>query len=225
MMYSFEKNLKDLPKVLPLFPLKKVLLLPRAKLPLNLFENRYLHMFDYALSNGRTIGIIQPNEKSGSQKDIKNPNLYSVGCAGYITAFSQTNDNRYEIILKGLCRFKLGSELSLTKGFRKANVKWSPFQDDFEIKKLTNKAKRSEFMDVLKPFLSKISVSADWEAIDVSSDEDIINSISMGCPFDQSEKQALLEAQNIDERIDILLSLMKMSLNENKNIASGVVPS
>ena len=225
MMYSFEKNFRDLPKVLPLFPLKRVLLLPRAKLPLNLFENRYLHMFDYALSNDRIIGIIQPNEKLGSNKENKNPNLYSIGCAGHITAFSQTNDNRYEIILKGLCRFKFGSELPITKGFRKANVDWNPFKEDFEIKRLKKKEKREEFIDTLKPFLSKISVSADWEAIDVSSDEDIVNSIAMGCPFDQSEKQALLEAQNIDERLDILLSLMKMTLNENKNIATGAVPS
>ena len=225
MMYTFEKNFKNLPKVLPLFPLKRVLLLPRAKLPLNLFENRYLHMFDFALSNGRTIGIIQPNEKVGSEKDSKNPNLYSIGCAGYITAFSQTNDNRYEIILKGLCRFKLGTEQSITKGFRKAKVNWTPFKEDFEIKRLKNKSKRKEFMDILKPFLKKISVSADWEAIDVSSDEDIVNSIAMGCPFDQSEKQALLEAKNIDERIEILLSLMKMSINENKNLVSGAIPS
>ena len=80
-------------------------------------------------------------------------------------------------------------------------------------------------MDILRPFLAKISVSADWEAIDVSSDEDIVNSIAMGCPFDESEKQALLEAQTIDDRIEILLSLMKMSLNENRNMASGAVPS
>ena len=139
MMYSFQKNYKDLPKVLPLFPLKRVLLLPRATLPLNLFENRYLHMFDYALSNGRTIGIIQPNEKTSVKKNARNPNLYSIGCAGYITAFSQTNDNRYEIILKGLCRFKLGSEQSISKGFRRANVNWSPFKDDFEINRLKDK--------------------------------------------------------------------------------------
>ncbi len=225
MMYSFEKNFKDLPKVLPLFPLKRVLLLPRAKLPLNLFENRYLHLFDFALSNGRTIGIIQPNDKQSTDKDDKKPNLYSIGCAGYITAFSQTNDNRYEIILKGLCRFKLGSEQLATKGFRKATVNWSNFKEDFEIKNLKNKSKRKEFMDILKPFLKKISVSADWEAIDVSSDEDIVNSIAMGCPFDQIEKQALLEAQNIDDRIEILLSLMKMSINENKNLVSGAAPS
>ena len=139
MMYTFEKILRIYPRCSLCFPLKRVLLLPRAKLPLNLFENRYLHMFDFALSNGRTIGIIQPNEKVGSEKDSKNPNLYSIGCAGYITAFSQTNDNRYEIILKGLCRFKLGTEQSITKGFRKAKVNWSPFKEDFEIKKLKNK--------------------------------------------------------------------------------------
>ena len=120
--------------------------------------------------------------------------------------------------MKGLCRFKLGSEQLAAKGFRKATVNWSNFKEDFEIKNLKNKSKRKEFMDILKPFLKKISVSADWEAIDVSSDEDIVNSIAMGCPFDQIEKQALLEAQNIDERIEILLSLMKMSINENKRL-------
>ena len=225
MMYSFEKNFKDLPEILPLFPLKKVLLLPRAKLPLNLFENRYLHMFDYALSNGRTIGIVQPNETNRDKVNLKNPNLYSIGCAGYITAFSQTNDNRYEIILKGLCRFKIGSELSITKGFRKAEVKWNNFKDDYDVKMLRDKKKRNEFMKILKSFLSKISISADWQAIEVSSDEDVVNSIAMGCPFDQNEKQALLEAKNIDERIDILLSLMKMTINENKSLASGSAPS
>ena len=152
MMYSFEKNYKDLPKLLPLFPLKRVLLLPRAKLPLNLFENRYLHMFDFALSNGRTIGIIQPNEKLKSNKDIKNPNLYSVGCAGYITAFSQTNDNRYEIILKAYVVLKLVQNLQLQKDLGGANVNWTPFKEDFEVKKLKNKDKRKEFMDILKPF-------------------------------------------------------------------------
>lgn len=225
MMYSFEKKFGDLPKVLPLFPLKKVLLLPRAKLPLNLFENRYLHMFDFALSNGRTIGIVQPNETVVSKDGSKNPKLYSIGCAGYITAFSQTNDNRYEIILKGLCRFKIGAELSISRGFRKAEVKWNSFKNDYDVERLSNKKKRTEFMQILKSFLSKISISADWQAIEVSSDEDVVNSIAMGCPFDQNEKQALLEAKNIDERIDILLSLMKMTINENKSLVSGSAPS
>tara|TARA_B100001559_G_C16313832_1_gene535545 strand:+ start:168 stop:827 length:660 start_codon:yes stop_codon:yes gene_type:complete len=207
MPYNFDKNFEELPKTIPLFPLSKVLLLPRAKLPLNLFENRYLHMLDYALANGRSIGMIQPTEKK------KDPKLYSVGCAGYITAFSQTNDNRYEIILKGLCRFELKSELNLINGFRRAKVIWKPFKSDFVRPVLKNKEKRAVFIQNLKFYLEKMSINADWEAIEVSSDEDLVNSISMGCPFDVNEKQALLQAKSLDERLDILISLMKMSMS------------
>ena len=220
MPYNFDKNFEELPEILPLFPLSKVLLLPRAKLPLNLFENRYLHMLDYALANGRSIGMIQPTEKKKDSKSKKEPKLYSIGCAGYITAFSQTNDNRYEIILKGLCRFELKSELNLMNGFRRGKVLWKPFKSDFESPVLKNKEKRSVFIENLKFYLEKMSINADWEAIEVSSDEDLVNSISMGCPFDVNEKQALLQAQSLDERLDILISLMKMSMSFNS--AQGV---
>jgi len=212
MPYNFDKNFEELPETLPLFPLSKVLLLPRAKLPLNLFENRYLHMLDYALANGRSIGMIQPSEKKKDLKSEKDPKLYSIGCAGYITAFSQTNDNRYEIILKGLCRFELKSELNLMNGFRRGKVLWKPFKSDFESPVLKNKEKRSVFIENLKFYLEKMSINADWEAIEVSSDEDLVNSISMGCPFDVNEKQALLQAKSLDERVDILISLMKISM-------------
>ena len=213
MPYNFDKNFEELPETLPLFPLSKVLLLPRAKLPLNLFENKYLHMLDYALANGRSIGMIQPTEKLRDSKIRKDPKLYSVGCAGYITAFSQTNDNRYEIILKGLCRFELKSELNSLNGFRRAKVTWKPFKSDFVRPVLKNKEKRSIFIENLKFYLEKMSINADWEAIEVSSDEDLVNSISMGCPFDVNEKQALLQAKSLDERLDILVSLMKMSMS------------
>jgi len=222
MPYNFDKNFEELPETLPLFPLSKVLLLPRAKLPLNLFENRYLHMLDYALANGRSIGMIQPSEKKRDSKSKKEPKLYSIGCAGYITAFSQTNDNRYEIILKGLCRFELKSELNVMNGFRRGKVLWKPFKNDFESPVLKNKEKRSVFIENLKFYLDKMSINADWEAIEVSSDEDLINSISMGCPFDVNEKQALLQAQSLDERVDILISLMKMSMSMSFSSASGV---
>ena len=157
--------------------------------------------------------MIQPTEKTRDSKSRKGPKLYTVGCAGYITAFSQTNDNRYEIILKGLCRFELKSELNLMNGFRRAKVGWKPFKSDFDRSVLKNKGKRSVFIENLKFYLEKMSINADWEAIEVSSDEDLVNSISMGCPFDVNEKQALLQAQSLDERLDILISLMKMSVS------------
>ena len=141
MLYSFENSINDLPNVIPLFPLNKVLLLPRARLPLNLFENRYLHMLDYALSNKKIIGMIQPKDKSTKDSDTKNPNLYQIGCAGRVTAFSETNDNRYELILKGVCRFKVTKEKKVINGFRSAEVKWDEFKNDFNTCSLKNQKK------------------------------------------------------------------------------------
>ena len=207
MLYSFEHTLEELPKTIPLFPLNKVLLLPRAKLPLNLFENRYLHMLDYALANKRIIGMIQPKEKVLNDSDIKNPKLYDVGCSGRVTAFSETNDSRYELILKGVCRFRIIKEKKLTNGFRSANVEWEEYRKDFE--------------SLLKIFLEKISINADWDMVQTTNDEDLVNMISMCCPFDVSEKQALLEAKTLDERLDVLTSLMQMGLNDNKIVSSG----
>ena len=224
MLYSFEHNINELPTSLPLFPLNKVLLLPRAKLPLNLFENRYLHMLDYALANKRMIGMVQPKEKVLKNSEIKNPNLYQRGCAGRVTAFSETNDNRYELILKGVCRFKINKEKKIVNGFRSADVSWDLFKKDYEVDNLSDLNKRHDFEALLKVFLKKISISADWEMVETTSDEDLVNMISMCSPFDVSEKQALLEAKTLDKRLEVLTSLMQMSLNDNK-MASSANPS
>ena len=224
MLYSFEHNINELPTSLPLFPLNKVLLLPRAKLPLNLFENRYLHMLDYALANKRMIGMVQPKEKVLKNSEIKNPNLYQIGCAGRVTAFSETNDNRYELILKGVCRFKINKEKKIVNGFRSADVSWDLFKKDYEVDNLSDQNKRRDFEALLKVFLKKISISADWEMVETTNDEDLVNMISMCSPFDVSEKQALLEAKTLDKRLEVLTSLMQMSLNDNK-MASSANPS
>ena len=217
MLYSFKKKIKDLPSVLPLFPLNRVLLFPRSRLPLNLFENRYLHMFDYALSNSRLIGLIQPKIVDLEGKKEHNPFLYNIGCAGYITAFSETQDNRYEIILRGLCRFNIKKELSLLNGFRRAKIDWGAFKDDLVLTNYSDQKERKNFEAVLKDYLSKESITIDWETIKTSDDEELVNAISMGCPFDTNEKQALLEAKSLSERIKVLISLMQMSLKENKS--------
>ena len=215
MPYCFDNKYDELPESIPLFPLNKVLLLPRAKLPLNLFENRYLHMFDHALQNGRYIGMIQPSEEPKKDGEMKPPSLYNVGCAGFLTAFSQTNDNRYEIILEGVCRFKIKKELELMNGFRRANVQWSKFKSDFKIEKLDSNEKRNEFLKILRPFLEKMSMKVDWEVIEGTNDEDLINTISMCCPFDVNEKQALLEAISLENRREVLTSLIHINLNKN----------
>ena len=222
MQYCFDNKYDELPESIPLFPLNKVLLLPRAKLPLNLFENRYLHMFDHALQNGRYIGMIQPSEEPKKDGEMKPPSLYNVGCAGFLTAFSQTNDNRYEIILEGVCRFKIKKELELMNGFRRANVQWSKFKSDFKIEKLDSNEKREELLKILRPFLEKMSMNVDWDVIEGTNDEDLINTISMCCPFDVNEKQALLEAISLENRREVLTSLIHINLNKN-NMGSRYV--
>ena len=222
MLYCFDNKYEELPGSIPLFPLSKVLLLPRAKLPLNLFENRYLHMFDYALKNDRYIGMVQPSELSSSSGNEKSPSIYNIGCAGYVTAFSQTNDNRYEIILEGVCRFKIKKELETINGFRRADVQWSKFKSDFKSEKLNSRQKRNEFLKILRPFLEKMSMNFDWEVIEGTNDEDLINTISMCCPFDVNEKQALLEAISLEDRREVLTSLIHINLNKN-NMGSRYV--
>ncbi len=221
MLYSFEHRIIDLPSVIPLFPLNKVLLLPRAKLPLNLFENRYLHMLDYALTNKKIIGMIQPRDSKTKDSDTRNPSLYQIGCAGRITAFSETNDNRYELILKGICRFKIKKEKKVINGFRSAEISWDQYNNDYNSSSLKSSKKRKDFESLLKIFLKKISINADWEMVETTNDEDLVNMISMCCPFDVSEKQALLEAKNLDDRLEVLNSLMQMGINDNKMSVSG----
>ena len=221
MLYSFEHNIKELPKSIPLFPLNKVLLLPRAKLPLNLFENRYLHMLDYALTNKKIIGMIQPRGKAVNDNDKKTPSLYEVGCAGRVTAFSETNDSRYELILKGICRFKVKKENKIINGFRSASVDWGEYKKDFGTLSLISPKQRQDFEALLKIFLEKISINADWEMVETTNDEDLVNMISMCCPFDVSEKQALLEAKTLERRLEVLTSLMQMGINDNKMASSG----
>ena len=210
--YSFEKNIEKLPNTLPVFPLNNALLLPKCTLPLNLFESRYLHMFDYALKKDRIIGMVQPIEKNLHHK---NPEVYSIGCAGQIIAFTQTNDNRYEIVLKGLSRYQILNETNPFKGFRIFNVSWEPFISDINKNIVSKLSKRNIFEDKLKLYFKKMSINADWQAIEASNDEDLINSISIGCPFTNIEKQALLEAKDLDHRIEVLNSLIDMSINDN----------
>lgn len=221
--YSFDITLEDLPEVIALFPLTSALILPRSKLPLNLFENRYLHMFDYALSSSRIIGMVQPQNKIDDYSKQSSNEIYNIGCAGIINAFTHTNDNRYEIVLKGVCRFNVMHELNELNGFRLAKVNWSEFGDDLFVQKIKKTDQRTSFENKLKLYLEKIGVNADWQAIQASTDEDLVNSIAMGCPFNFLEKQALLEAKNLEDRLKVLNSLIEMELNETESSSSRAI--
>lgn len=204
------KNEKALPDVIPVFPLSGVLLLPRGQLPLNIFEPRYLAMVEDALKSDRMIGMIQPRE------DSSHPPLYQTGCLGKITMFEETADGRYLITLTGISRFHVKSELELKNGYRRVAADWAPFAHDFEEIKCLG-LDRKTLKEMLENYFQQQDIKCDTAAIDNAPDEKLITCLSMICPFDPSEKQALLEARCCRERAQKFMTLLKICLHEEEN--------
>ena len=212
-------NAKTLPENLPLFPLSGALLLPHGHLPLNIFEPRYLSMTEDALSSGRLIGMIQP-EKSHTDLIPDDEILYPVGCCGQIVSFEETGSGNLFIALKGLCRFKLVQELEKKRGYRCARVDYAPYVDD--LREDTGQIfDRPRLLKAIKEFFRLKNIDVDWEAIKAAADETLITSLSMICPFEAREKQALHEIINMTERSKLLTSLVEMELHSS-NYQTGL---
>ena len=197
------QSLGDLPATLPVFPLTGALLFPRWPLPLNIFEPRYLNMFDDALAGDRLIGMIQTT--GGGRA---NPTLASVGCVGKITAHSETGDGRYMVSLKGVIRFAINAELDVRKPYRQVSPDFTPFADDLSLPAPLETPTRAMIMAALKPYAAAKGLETDWDAIAEADIEILISALSAGCPFEMMEKQALLEAEDLQTRADILIQLM-----------------
>ncbi len=200
-----------LPEILPIFPLSGVLLLPRGRLPLNIFEPRYLAMTREALAGERLIGMVQPNDQAGGQAGGGiSPPVYPVGCAGRVMQFRETDDGRFLITLTGVSRFRIVEELPLVSGYRRVVPDWGPFARDRDASG-EPEFDRARLIRGLKNFFATRQLSADWGAIDKAPGEHLVTSIAMMCPFAPSEKQALLEAANLDERARLLMALVEMA--------------
>ena len=207
-----ESDQAALPQILPIFPLTGVLLLPRGRLPLNIFEPRYLAMTRDALGGERLIGMVQPSDPQQDNRGggALNPPVYPVGCAGRITAFAESDDGRYLLTLTGVSRFRIRDELPLLAGYRRVVPDWQPFVQDLDAPSATG-FDRERFIRGLKEFFAQRQITADWEAIDKAAGEHLITSLAMLCPFAPSEKQALLEAADLDERARLLIALVEMA--------------
>lgn len=208
-------KLSELPENLPIFPLPGVLLLPRTRLPLNIFEPRYLSMIEDVLkTDQRLIGMIQPRTTPDGES---NNALQHIGCAGRITTFSETEDGRYLITLSGVSRFRLqGAE----QGFRPylmAEVDWSSFASDLGKKEVDDRFNRPQFLKTLSRYFDATSLSTDWDSLKEADEELLVNSLSMLCPFEPAEKQALLEAPNLANRRETLVTLMEFVLAGDVN--------
>lgn len=201
-------NPSDLPEVIPLFPLPGALLLPRGRLPLHVFEPRYLAMLEDVLkTRERLIGIIQPRPAPEGQR-----RLSAIGCAGRVTSFTETEDGRYMIVLTGISRFRMLNEVQGFTPYLRAEVGWDAFTKDMGAAETDDLLDRERFLQLLKRFFASRNFSTDWDGLSEAPDEVLVNSLAMLCPFDPEEKQALLEAPTLAGRRETLQVLMEFAL-------------
>jgi len=206
-----------LPPTLPIFPLQGVLLLPRGRLPLNVFEPRYLALIEDALAGDRLVGMIQP---LAGEHDRNDPPVYRTGGAGRITSFHETDDGRYLVTLTGLCRFLVTDELPPVRGYRQAHVSWAAYHDDLA-SAIDSVIDRRRLLANLKVYFGVHGIHASWESIDNASDDRLVSTLAMVCPFEPNEKQALLEAPTLAERGRLLTTLIEMAILEDPDGASA----
>jgi uncharacterized protein len=203
----------NLPQRIPVFPLRRAIVLPRTILPLNIFEPRYVRMVEDAMSTSRVLGMVQPE---GSDDEESPPGvavpLRRVGCAGRITTYQELSDGRLQVTLTGIARFTLVEEVALDKPYRVFTVSYEPFLGDFAVGKGEDAVDRDELLAALKTYVKAHDLDADWEAIGDSSNEELVNTLAVASPYGPEEKQALLEAPNLKGRADMLIALAEMEL-------------
>lgn len=204
----------DLPSSIPVFPLTGAILLPRATMPLNIFEPRYLAMTDNAIAGSRIIGIMQPLKPDPDEESPQEPAvpLKNVGCAGRITAFQELDDGRILISLTGIARFKVVDEAETNEPYRICHIDHSAYENDLIIGYGEEDVDRAALLDGLRSYMAINNLDADWDAIAKAPTELLVNSLSVISPFGPEEKQALLEAPDLKARAETLATLAKMEL-------------
>ena len=189
-----------LPRKVPIFPLTDVILLPQGHIKLNIFENRYLNMTEDCLSSNRIIGMIQPKQKS---------KLYDIGCIGKIVQFSEIEEKKFFIELKGICRYKIINHSLSERKYRIAEVSYEEYSTDLNSKK--TEIDKHQFLKPMKKYFDSKNIQTDWKIIDRAPIEILVNSLAQSCPFSSIEKQALLEAKDVASRSNLMITLFEIN--------------
>lgn len=212
---------KEIPEIIPVFPLPRALLLPRTELPLNIFEPRYLQMIEDAIRGERVIGMIQPNEPE--ENASKTPPLYQIGCAGRLTNFGETGDGRYQVMLTGIARFRIVEEVSVSTPYRQCKVDYNAFAEDLVQGVGEDEVDREALLKTLANYLAANSIEADWSGITQAPTEALVNGLSLMSPFGVREKQALLEARDLRHRAELLVAATEITLAAGEADENGTL--
>lgn len=214
-MMTKEISLEGLPEIIRIFPLDKCVLLPKAILPLNIFEPKYLEMVEDAMKLDKYIGIIQPSISKKEDSDTE-----EVGCLGKISTYVENDDGTLIVKLTGICRFNINEKLESDRAYNKMRVSYNQFKDDLKLNDPIKSIDRDKLLNVISDYLNVNDLTTDWSVITDTDTEILINAFAMLSPFSSEEKQALLEAKNIENRSEILIALSEMSIasrNDKKN--------
>jgi Lon protease-like protein len=209
----------DLPESVSVFPLSGALLLPGGRLPLNIFEPRYLQMIDEAMAGTRLLGMIQPSFDGATREDGE-PEIVNVGCLGRLTSLSETGDGRYLIALQGVCRFRVVEELAVKTPFRQCRI--APFLADLDEDPSGEQVNRPALLKTFRSYLEANDLDADWQSVSRADNGMLVNALSMMAPYGPAEKQALLEAPDLKTRADTLIALTEMALARDEDFGSSL---
>lgn len=216
----FDPDLQSLPAEIPIFPLPGVLLLPGGRLPLNIFEPRYLAMTQAALQGPRLIGMIQPHPEGLARVEAGAAGVYPIGCVGRMIAFSETEDGRYLITLAGLIRFRVAEELARAPGgYRRVRPDYSAYHGDLE--EDPGPIERPTLLAALRAYFERHGLKADWDTIERATDERLVTSLAMLCPFEPGEKQVLLEAPTLAERAAAMTTILELAAHDPEDEGVG----
>lgn len=217
---SYE-SVGEVPAVVPVFPLSGALLLPRAHLPLNIFEPRYVQMIDDVLAGDRVIGMVQPRFDRGEDDEDETvedaPPLCAVGALGRIVSYQETGDGRYLIQLGGICRFRVLEELPSARLYRSCRISCAEFAGDLESAAGEDKVDRDALIRAFQNYLDANDLEADWKSVRAASNEALVNTLAMMSPYGPAEKQALLEAPDLAARAETLVAITEMELARNNS--------
>lgn len=203
------RSASDLPPVVPVFPLSGALLLPGGRLPLNIFEPRYLAMIDAVIGGNRLVAMVQP-ALDGSLRSDGEPQLSAVGCLGRITSMTESGDGRYLIVLEGVCRYRIHEEVAVRTPYRQCRI--TPFLADLDSDDAAEKVDRKALLKALRDYVEANGLEVDWDNISRAGNETLVNALSMMAPYGPAEKQALLEADDLKARAEMLVALAEIDL-------------
>jgi uncharacterized protein len=221
-MDPFQPGPEQLPAEIAIFPLSGALLLPGGKLPLNIFEPRYMAMTLDSLASGRMFGMIQgdPSQPRGERGST----IYQVGCLGRLSSFSETEDGRLLITLTGVTRFRVAEEIEMRRGYRRVRADYGAYADDLEPDAPEDVA-REAVLEALRPYFTVKGIEANWDAIEEMAGPALVTTLAMVCPFGVPEKQALLEAPTLRDRAESLIALLRMAAHGDGELPPGGRPS